>query len=234
VALIVGTYYLEKSRSDKLSVQNSVLAAQITELTGEIKQQTDINNGTVAAGKVYKDPAGGIGLVNGAITLTLPKGWVRIPQADCTGGTIDSTAVCQDIAAVAPSHLVRADGSASWSVRTSVFSYSSNDGSAKNWYEGIYDHNPLASYGSPEAVNISTDPINGYSALSFQFVSPPLDNPDYTAAHFALVHGKYAVEVDAWIQAGKEFGGGTAFDYRTSYLPEIIKMMQSIKFQDES
>jgi Flp pilus assembly protein TadG len=225
-----GVYYLEQAKAKTITDQNSTLGAQALTLNKEIKQQNDINNGIVPASQIYKDPAGGIGLVNGAITLTLPKGWVRVPQNNCTGGTIDSTAVCQDITAVAPSNLVNSDGTAKWSVNIGVFSYNSSDGSAQNWYETKYDGSPLVSYGTPQAINISTTPISGYSALSFQFVSPPLDNPDYTNAHYAVVNGKYAVEVDAQVQAGAIYGT-SAFDYRATYLPQITQMMQTIRFQ---
>ena len=225
-------YHTEQSKANKISQANQQLTSQTLKLNDEIKKQQDINSGAVAASAVYKDPQGKIGLVNGSITMNLPNGWVRTPASDCTGGTIDSTAVCQDIATVTPSKFVKSDGTNSWGATVSVFSYNNSDGSARHWYESIYNGSPLSSYGTPQAINISEAPINGYSALIFQWAGiPPINNPDYTNAEYTVVHGKYAVVLTAQVQASTVYGD-QAFDYRSTYMPLLNQMIKSIKFQD--
>jgi len=231
--MVAGAIYqAEHARAGHIARQNDLLSSQIATLNNQIKQQNNINNGIVPAGAVYKDPAGKIGLVNGSITMTLPKDWVRLPQGYCSIGSIDSTAVCEDTAAVAPRDLVKSDGTATWSAEIGVFDYSGADGTAKSWYENKYSGDTLASFGTPKAINISEAPVNGYSALSFQWVSLPLDNPDYTNAEFAVAHDKYGVTVTAQVQVGTSYNPANAFDYRTTYLPLLNQMVQSIKFQD--
>ncbi len=224
-----GVYESEQSKASKVVSLNSSLNTQAISLNKEIKQQTDTNNGVGAPGSVYKDPAGGIGLVNGAITLTLPSGWVRVPADLCTGGTIDSTIVCQDIAAVAPKSLVKPDGTASWSVPIKVFGYTSSNGSAENWlysdYEGGY---------STGAIDVSSSPINGYNAYSYEYQAFDIYGPapEYTQAYYAVVHGKYGLVIDTMIQSGSSPSQQGSYDYRATYQPQIEQMLKTIKFQD--
>jgi hypothetical protein len=233
IALVFGTYHKENGDATKITDQNNSLSSRIVSLNSKIKQQQNINNGVVSAGSIYKDPTGKIGLLNGVISMALPNGWKRLPASSCTGGSIDSNVTCEDVANVAPSDLIKSDGTASWSANIGVFDYSSSDGSAKSWYESKYFGSTLASFGTPEAVNISETPINGYSALSFQWAAiPPVDNPDYTNAVYVVVHGSYGVVVSAQVQASTVYGAANAFDYRTTYQPLISQMVQSIKFQD--
>ena len=218
-----GIYRKLHEDARNLASQNNTLNSQIASLNGKIKKQQDINNGVVPAGSIYKAPAGKIGLLNGAITMTMPKGWTNITQGYCTGGTIDSNANCEDIAAIAPSTLIKYYSgvkSATWSVSIGVFDYSSSDVSAKDWFYTKYQGMPANST-ITGTTNIFTTPVNGYSTYA-------IDYPGYssTQAYYVIAHGDYAVVVSAGVQ---DSGGG--FDYRTTYQPLINQMVQSIKFQ---
>jgi hypothetical protein len=233
VAAAFVIYFHDGAKIKSLDSENNALNTQTASLKIQVQQQNNINNGVVAPGSIYKDPAGGIGLVNGAVTFTLPSNWKRVPHESCAGGTIDSTAVCQDVASIAPGNMVESDGTSKWSATIGVYDYASTDGSARNWFESVYYHSPLADLGNPEAANISQSPVNGYSALSFDYVAtnPAPTPPDYTDAFFTVVHGSYAVVVSAQVQASTAYGNANAFDYTSTYLPELTKMVQSIKFQ---
>ncbi len=229
IALSYGTYHKKSGDVSNITTQNSSLNSQITSLNNKIKQQQDTNNGVVPAGSVYKDPSGEIGLLNGAITLTLPSGWVRVPSSSCTGGTIDSTIVCQDIAAVAPKSLVKSDGTVSWSVPIKVFDYSSSDGSAENWFNTKY-----TGALNTGAINVFTAPINGYSAYSFDYQAFDIYGlaPEYTEASYAVAHGKYAIAIDAIVKSGSTPSAQGSYDYRNTYQLQIEQMLKSIKIQD--
>ncbi len=229
-----GVYASEQSKAAKITSQNSSLNNQIAALNREIKQQNNINDDVVAKSKVYQDPSGGIGLVNGAVTFTLPSGWKRVPASFCGGYSIGSKAVCQDVAAVAPSTLIASDGPSTWSATIEVYNYTSSNGSAASWYENVDGGDPLTDNGAPEAINVSQLPINGYSALSTLIASPetPPTPPDYTNAIFVVVRGSYAVVVSAVVQTNTGYEANVAFDYRTTYLPVLAKMVQTIRFQD--
>jgi hypothetical protein len=226
-----SVYHKEHTDAAGVVLQNSRLNTQITTLTNEIRQQNNINSGAVSEGSGYKDPTGKVGLLNGAITMTLPKGWVRVPESGCTGGTIDSTIVCQDTAAVAPSNLVSSDGTAKWSAAIGVFNYSSADGDSKNWYYTKYEGKPAGS--DLTAINPVTLTINSYNAYSEerQAFHVGYSDPEYVFADYAVVHGQYGVVVNTQVEAGTIDGPG-AFDYRATYQPLINQMVQSIKFQD--
>lgn len=228
IALSYGTYHKKSGDVSNITTQNSSLNSQIESLNNKTKQQQNINNGVVSAGSVYKDPSGEIGLLNGAITLTLPSGWVRVPSSSCTGGTIDSTIVCQDIATVAPKSLIKSGGTVSWSVPIKVFDYSSSDGSAENWFNTKY-----TGALNTGAMNVSTAPINGYSAYSFEYQAFDIYGPapEYTEASYAVAHGKYAIAIDAFVQSGSTPSAKGSYDYRNTYQPQIEQMLKSIKIQ---
>ena len=231
IVLAFGVYHKEHTNTDNIVRQNNLLSSQASTLDSKIKQQDDINNGIVTVGSVYKDPTGKIGLLNGVITMTLPKNWVRLPASGCTGGTIDSAIVCQDTTAVAPSNLVNSDGTAKWSVSIGAFDYSSTDGNAKNWYYTKYEG--MSAGSDLTAINPVSSSINGYSAYSEerQAFHVGYNDPEYVFADYAVVHGQYGVVVGAQVEAGA-VDGPSAFDYRTPYQPLINQMVQSIKFQD--
>lgn len=231
VSLAVWIYVHDSSKVRSLTSQNNVLNTQTASLKTQIQQQADINNGVVAPSSFYKDPAGKIGLLNGAITMTMPSGWVRLPQNYCGGGSVDSNVNCEDVAAVAPNNIVKPNGTTNWSASIGVFDYNSSDGTARSWYEKKYFGDTLASYLSPVATNISEAPVSGYSSLVFQWVAQPLNNPEYTNAVYVIVHGRYGVVVNAQVQTSTVYGTN-AFDYRATYQPLINQMVQSIKFQD--
>lgn len=233
LALIsAGVAYLkEHSKTATLSHQNSQLSAQETILDNEVKQQNNTNHDIVSTSTVYKDPPGKIELANGTITMTLPKSWMRMPAGECTGGTIDSTIVCQDIASVAPSNMINTDGTTKWSANVEVFDYNNSDGDAKNWYYTKYEDMPAGS--DLSAVNPISSLINGYSAYSEQIEAfyTGTNDPEYVDAYYAVVHGQYGVVITTQIEAGS-INGPNAFDYRTTLQPLINQMVQSIKFQD--
>jgi|GEM_PF-3367859 len=231
VVSAVGVYYKEHANVASVARQNSLLNTQVTTLNNEIRQQNNINSGIVSAGSVYKHPTGKIGLLNSSITMTLPKGWIRVPSSGCTGGTIDSTIVCQDTAAVAPSNLVSSDGTTKWSTTIGVFNYSSADGDGKNWYYTKYEG--MSAGSDLTAINPILSTINSYSAYSEerQAFHVGYSEPEYVFADYAVVHGQYGVVVGAQVEAGA-VDGPSAFDYRTTYQPLINQMVQSIKFQD--
>lgn len=233
LAFISGgvTYLKEHSKTTTLAHQNSQLSIQETLLDNEVRQQNNANKDIVSTGAAYKDPPDKIGLFNGAITMALPKGWIRMPAGECTGGTIDSTIVCQDIASVTPSSMVTNDGTTKWNANIEVFDYNNSDGDAKNWYYTKYEDMPAGS--DLSAVNPISSLINGYSAYSEEMEAfyTGTNDPEYVDAYYAVVHGQYGVVVTSQVEAGS-INGPNAFDYRTTLQPLINQMVQSIKFQD--
>ena len=219
---VFGVYYSEHAKVASIAHQNNSLDTQIATLNEEIKQQNNINNGIVAVGSLYKDPAGKIGLLSGAITMTLPQGWSRVPQQDdCSGGTIDSEATCTYVTAVAPTSLINVDGSSKWSVNVGVFDYSKSNGTAKDWfyteYQGMAADSTIVG-----TTNIFTVPVNGYSTYAIDYPA----SASNIQAYYVIAHGSYVVVVSADIQDSL-----SAFDYLSTYQPSITQMVQSIKFQ---
>lgn len=233
--IVASAYAVGHARITNVTRQNNALKAQASSLSKQIKQQDDINKGIVSASDEYKDPDGGLGLLDGAITFTLPKDWSRVPATDCSGGSRDSEVLCYDVAAIAPKSLIN-DGKSNWSAGVAVFEYKSTDGSAQNWYETKYDGTPLANYNIPIILNLKTDPINGDSAVSFQAEGGVYKGTlAYTNAFYVLVHGKYAVLVHARLQDGGVYGsypGAKPYDYRTTYEPILRQFIESIKFKE--
>jgi len=215
--------------------QNNELKAKVLSLNEQIKQQNNLNQGITLANNEYKDSAGKLGLVDGAITFELPKDWARVPTTSCSGGSRDSEVLCYDVAAIAPKSLIN-EGQSNWSAEVAVFEYKSTEGSAQNWYEARYDGMPLASYNVPSALNLKTDVINGDSSVSFQLVGEIYKGVTaYTNAFYVVVHGKYAVLVHARLQDGGVYGsypGAKPYDYRTIYEPILRHFIESIKFKE--
>src|SRR5689334_6313945 len=116
-------YIFGHASATKLTKQQAQLSAQVASLQKKTKQQEDINNGVVPAGVTYKDPQGGLGLLEGRITFTMPKGWERLPLSRCSSYSIDSTVLCYDTAAIAPKTQSSDAKDPYWQANVSVFEY---------------------------------------------------------------------------------------------------------------
>lgn len=235
VGLTAGVYAFKHAHLAKMIDKNDEITARVSDLEGKIKRQNDINDGVVAADDKYKDPKGKLGLLDGAITFTMPKGWSRATAEHCTGGFRDSKVLCYDIATIAPDNppaaLTGDDGVSHWSAKAAVYKYEGADGSAQNWHETKYDATPLVSYGIPAIRNINTDDINGDSSLSFEIV----DDPAYVRVRHIVVHGRYAVLMEAQLQDGGIYGsypGVKPYDFRDTYGPILRQFFESVKFQE--
>jgi len=231
--LITYFYSVGHSKVAILKGKNNSLSVQAANLRQQIQKQDNVNDGTVPANSVYKDPAGGIGMVNGAVIFTLPKDWVRQPVTGCMGGSVGSDVTCYDIASIAPKALVDSKGAASWSASVAVYAYASSDGSARSWYEKKYDGTPIANYNTPVGISINEASIGDYSALSYERVYGPLDNPDQDQGFYVVVHGMYAVVVTATLKDVQTYQGTQpVFDYRSTYGLDLTHFIQSVKFKD--
>ena len=223
IALVViavnGVVYLQ---ARQVTSSNLRLQAQVTSLQAAVAHRSNVNT---AAPTRYKDPAGSLGLMQGAITLTLPTGWQRQPAGDCgAGANIDSKVLCYDIAGVT-------DAKKLFKVTLSVYAYSSSDGPAKAWVSNQYDRG-LASYLTPTLSNATESIVNGNSAYSYEVVATDHPQPDYVNATYVVVHGKYAVVAVATVEDGGVYGGVRPYDYRQTYQPLLTSMMQTVRFTD--
>lgn len=233
LGIVAGAYMVGNARLTNAVRQNDALKTQASSLQKQVKQQDDINKGIASVSDGYKDPDGGLGMVDGAITFTMPKDWSRVSASDCSGGSRDSAVLCYDVAAIAPKSLIDAEGNSSWSAEVAVFEYKSSEGNAQNWYETRYDGTPLVNYDVPSILNLKTDPINGDSTISFQAEGEVYKGTlAYTNAFYALVHGKYAVLVHARLQDGGVYGGVKLYDYRSTYEPILRQFIQSVRFKE--
>ncbi len=215
-------YLVPYQKAQTVASKNHALQAQLDALKSKLQAQLATNTGTAATDS-YQDPPNKIGLVNGLVLFTLPDGYKRQQVSGCRGGTIDSTAVCEDIAVIGGG-----DGTPAFQV--AVYDNNSTDGIAQNWYEQVYDGTPLAGYLDPKAENISTAKIKGYSALSYLAVgSPDAKTPTYVNAFYTIMNGKYAVVVSAGLQSASN----PAYDYRAHYLPILNTFVNTIQFVSE-
>jgi hypothetical protein len=216
-------YIMEHGKVTAAINDNSALQLQATALQSQIKQQDDINKGIAKPANAYKDPAGGLGMVDGAVTFTLPKDWARAAASSCQpGANITSQVLCYDVAKIKPA-------SADWSANVAVYEYSSAVGTARQWVETKYSE-PLSNFVEPSVKDIVVDPIGGNSAISYNTVSGTASNPNYIYATYVVVHGKYAVVVTAQVQT--KMVGQSAYDYRQTYQPALKQFIDSVRFKD--
>ena len=230
LTLVGSTYEARHRHVVSLTHTNAQLASQAASLKANLQKQTDINNGTVSVASTPVK-AGVVSMVNGAITFTLPQGWTQTPASGCAGGaTIDNQVLCYDVA-----NITTPDKA--FSAGVAVYQYKTSDGTARQWVENGY-FGPLNTFDIPFATVLSDAPINGDSAFSYTLTESATGSqstPDYVDATYVVVHGTYAVVVEAQVEQNGYYGqapGVQPYDYRQKYQPLMQQFIQSVKFKD--
>ena len=212
----------------ELSLSNDEIRANIAILEPKLKEQINTNLRIVGEDKVYEDPAGKLGLLDGKITFTLPEGWARTTASNCSGGSRDSDVLCYDIVAITP------EGSSApqLTAEIAVFEHKEDDGNAQSWYETRYDGTPLVNYSTPSVSHLETRTLRGDSTMSFQMVRGNEADPADINTYSVIIHGKYAVVLRARIQYDGAYPGTEPYDHRDTYLPILQQIFESIQFEE--
>lgn len=218
-------FWHEHAHVSALERTQRQINAQTSSLKTAITKQDNINNGIVANVATYQDPAGKLGMMNGAVLLTLPLGWTRAAADSCDGGaTIDSQVLCYDVASVS-------SADKKFTATVAVYDHSNTGEAAQQWDENEYDE-PLSEYVIPSVADISTQPVNGNSAISYELIDDEgTPQPSYVNATYITAHGKYAVVITAQLESNGDYGTVT-YDYRQTYGPLLQQFAQSVEFKN--
>jgi hypothetical protein len=178
-----------------------------------------------------------ISLASGSVTLDIPNSWVKTSQSSfsCNGGSISTTAVCVSDGeiTVTPSSLHTPNSNFS-GVSISVFQH--NDSStAEQWLTKVYGG--FNDTTNPESIDESAQPINGYSAFSYESQSVPdstTPNQHFLQVYYLIVSGNYAVVVTSQVQSTTNItsnsNNNVQNDY-TQYLPTIKTIADSVSIK---
>lgn len=230
----LGIFSWQHGRLDSLTAQTASLDAQIA---AEQKLVTTLHNqnlGIVPSAESQSSP-NQLSLVGGKISLTIPSGWVRATVSDfndiCNGPTIDSTDLCVDIATIVPAplnvhHTTPEPHFGGASVHVYQFADSA---AAEKWLQDT----ETSDSSNPYLIDVSKQPINGYSAdCSTNRNLNDDGSVYYESVGCSLVHGIYGVAVSAQVLNHDSPDGSPRTNDYTQYIPAINAFAQSIKFQE--
>ncbi len=213
------------------SLEAKALTNQVDTLTSQIKYTTDSNGGT-ASSAAQSTSSGKVELASGDVIATLPSNWVKATASNlntaCSGGSLGSTVLCEDITTLVPSSLNRNDPNNLFGVNVAVYEHTDNK-NAKDWFGTDYGAD-FAHTNEPQTIDTSAQPINGYDAYTYTTKYSDTDYP--TTVHYGIVHRNYVVVVTSTYKAvlnpSGTPNGSVQVDY-SKYLPDVQAIANSIK-----
>jgi hypothetical protein len=230
----LAIYYWQHGRIAALTAPTASLSAQIA---AEQKLVTIIQNQNlgIVPSPATQGPPNQIRLVDGKVLLTIPSGWMKATVSDfdatCGGPTIDSTDLCVDIATIVPAALnvhQTAGAVHFWGASVLVYQFADN-AAAEKWFQNI----EAADSSNPYLINVSKQPVNGYSAdCSTNRNLNDDGSVYYETTGCAIVHGIYGVTVGAQVLNHESPDGSPRTNDFTQYIAGINEFAKSIRFQD--
>lgn len=234
-----GVYAWQHNKVNFLSSSQTQLNSKIVSVKQQINSVTNQNNGIVS--RTQNTTSGNASLANGAVTYTIPSGWVEATASNfatrCYNGYYGSTVTCLDTTVIVPASL-NTNGSTSSSyggtggptyggINISVYKHTDNT-TSQDWYG-----TDLLGGITPDSKDVtSTTSINGYSTYYLnQGAESLVYGGQLNNEYYVLTNKSYVVVITSNVNNNIGPNGTTKNNDNSQYSSTVKSLAQSIKLQ---